>query len=109
MAYDYWKEMVEIALDEIGVTLPEEQVTDLSRSMVHAAEMQGEASGSLSIPNPMEAEIRNLNNSHAEELKRANQATDNAMKALYTQLKVNPQVRTITVVDKYGNVEYRSR
>lgn len=55
----YWKEALEIALDEAGAfnALTKEQIETVAQSLGMASQMESEAKGWLNIPNPMKAEL----------------------------------------------------
>lgn len=57
MSLDYWIEMVQIALDEADITASDGQVKQIARSMESAAEMEGEYTGRINIPDPRTAEL----------------------------------------------------
>ena len=58
MTSKYYQSCAETAADQMGLDLSAEQIAELAELMEHAAEMEGEATGSIYIPNPMEAEVR---------------------------------------------------
>ena len=56
----YWKEAVEIAVDELGIDLSDYTLSKLAGYMRDAAEMESEACGYQNIPNPLEKENKEL-------------------------------------------------
>lgn len=57
--FEYWKEALEIALDEVGAAnvLTPEQIEQVAGSLEISADNQGMAFGHDAIPNPMKAEV----------------------------------------------------
>lgn len=62
MSYNYWKEALEVALDESGCfgALTDAQITDVAEQMKFAAEMESEATGSINIPDPRDNREKEL-------------------------------------------------
>jgi DnaJ-class molecular chaperone len=57
---DYWKECISEALDDIGVSLTDGQITALGSWIEGAHENHGTATGQECIPNPLVTENDNL-------------------------------------------------
>lgn len=55
---DYWKECIETAFDEAGITATEEQKKSVIETVEGAHENYGMAFGHDCIPNPLEAEVK---------------------------------------------------
>jgi len=80
--YDYWREAVEIGLEEIDVRLTPDQVESLSRSVEHSHEMYGMATGRDCIPNPMVTEINEQKRLHKAEVEITDRQHSEAIKEL---------------------------
>lgn len=57
---EYWKECIEEAFDEAGITATDEQITSVIEFVEGAHENIGMATGSEHIPNPMSSEVEDL-------------------------------------------------
>lgn len=68
MAYSYWREAAEYALDAVGVEVTAEQLDAIGKSLEISAENQGLATGAHCIPNPLASDIRALEARHQAEI-----------------------------------------
>lgn len=57
---DYWKTCIEEAVSELGITVTDEQLKDLSEWVEGAHDNYGMAHGHDCIPNPLASENRRL-------------------------------------------------
>ena len=59
---DYWKECIEIAFEEAGITATDEQIDQVAGSVEGGHENYGMARGYDAIPNPRDSEVERLKN-----------------------------------------------
>lgn len=72
MNKEYWMESMSTVLEDAGVTVTREQLEKISDGAKDVAYMESEATDAIYIPNPLEAEVSNLE----QRLKRAESETD---------------------------------
>ncbi len=58
---DYWKECIEVAFEDAGITATDGQIADVAGSVEGGHENYGMAHGHDAIPNPRDADIEQLN------------------------------------------------
>jgi len=91
MNNEYWRICIEESLNELGISVTNEQVNQIAKDMEMAASMEGEATGRCHIPHPLEAEVRNLKVRHENELRRAEKTAETYKLTLCRFAKADPQ------------------
>lgn len=101
----YWKEALEIALDEAGLfgVIPPDKIEEIACALTFAAEMESEATGRLNIPNPLKAEIDNIKRRHSSELADAERREDSLKGSIGRRLNLDP---SRIGVDQNGEITY---
>lgn len=102
---NYWKEALEYALDAAGAfgKLTDAEITETAKGLETSAEMEGEATGRINIPHPLNAEIANIKRSHAADVAVLERREDIFKGNIAKRLNVNP--RHIGV-DPNGDITY---
>lgn len=89
---EYWRESLDIALDEIGALdkLTDEEKDSIAGALCNSAENRSTAFGWSAIPNPENTEISRLKRALAEAEKDAEKRERLALKALGSKIRLDP-------------------
>ena len=81
---NYWKEAVEVALDEAGAfeALSPAQIDIVAKSIEGSADVKAEATGETCIPNPLKTELDAAEARHKREMDAATEQHDYAVRML---------------------------
>lgn len=94
---EYREECVAQTLEAVGVILTAEQLTAVTEDIYAGFSMESEAFGDLNIPNPLQTEMRRMEERHVQQVKEF-EARESAYKAgVASACRVEP--RDVVIID----------
>jgi 1,6-anhydro-N-acetylmuramate kinase len=103
----YWQISLEDILDEYNIELSTEVIAAIAKDLAIAAEMESEALGYTSIPNPLHEEIQKLQQARKDDQKEAEQREEILRKDIAR--RVHPTLESRNVCIRDGRVEIWDR
>lgn len=90
---DYWVEAVSIALEEMGLydKFTSEQIKELGHAMYISADNQSQAFGWDQIPNPLQTEIKQLEQKRKQDDVASERTRERYFQALCRAYNVSPE------------------
>ena len=95
---------MEEVLSEAGITVTDEQLTQIAEDSKHVAEMEWEATGQEFIPNPLESDVRELKNKLEKSQEETREAHWDFRKNVAMRRNVRPECVTL-LGDGYAEYE----
>lgn len=91
MAYDYWAESVQDALNDAGIDYSPEQLKDMIQFIKLSVEHEGMATGAHNIPNPLTSEMAQLEARHKKEVEELQRQISVFTRSVARRNNVEPQ------------------